>query len=388
MKLAFVSPYYYPAMIGGIEWYLYHVTRRLAGKGHEVHMYTTDSDGRGGRLPREETAEDVVVHRIPTLLDTSYRLKIWPKLISRLSRDSFDVVHAFDYAQFHDLAVALSRRSSSWPAAVSVYDIHSEIPRGILKSIPLKLFDHLGAGLLLKEFDGVLVRTPYHYSFTDGLGIPRERVFIAPPGIDEAYFKGNKTEESLKLRFRYAADDKILLLYVGRIHPIKGIETLIRSLPLLKKEKLNAHLLVVGPDQVGYARHLKEIAELTGVLEEVTFTGFVDEGEKILLQKAADVAVLPSSFEGFGQSLIQAMAQGTPVIGTHRGAIPWVLDQGEAGLMFRYGSAAELAKCISRIMKDEELRHSIVSRGKERAYKFSYDVLVDELQEIYAEMSN
>ena len=69
MKIGFLSPFYYPAMIGGIEWYLLYVTRLLASHGHEVTIYTTNSDGNGATLPRDEEVEGVNIERFPTAVD-------------------------------------------------------------------------------------------------------------------------------------------------------------------------------------------------------------------------------------------------------------------------------------------------------------------------------
>jgi len=383
LRIGFVSPYYYPAMIGGIEWYLYHVSRLLARKGHEVEVFTTNAGATRKDLPAEEDSEGVRIHRFRPALDVTYRIKLWPSLIPRLRSNDLQVVHAFDYAQFHDLAVALARASSGWRSVVTVYDVHSQIPRAPAKSAALRVFDHYLAGAILRAFDKVLVRTPYQAEFARGLGIGEERLELAPPGIDDESFEEVEAKKIQEVRARYACDGSHMILYVGRIHPIKGIDVLIRALAWLKGRGLRARLIVVGPDQSGYTPTLQRLASTLDVAGMVIFTGYLEEDEKRRLQAASDVAVLPSSFEGFGQALIQAMAHGTPVIGTNVGGIPWVLEQGNAGLLVPYGDHVSLAKSIERIVSDDDLRRSLVQRGRERARQFSYPALVENLEAIY-----
>jgi len=385
MRIGFVSPFFHPAMIGGIEWYLYHVSRLLASRGHDVVVYSTDSDGKGGRLPPEGTVDGVRVERFPTIVDLTYRIKLWPGLAKALTDSEVDVLHVFDYAQFHNLIVSLSKKNASWSSVVSVYDIHSQIPRKRIKSLPMGVFDRYGARLALLTYDGILVRTPFQSDFLTRLGFGNERIFLAPPGIDPQNFDDPPSKEVEEVRTRYAPRDEWILLYVGRIHPIKGIDVLIRATSLLLKEGIPVTTLIVGPPSSDpYLSRLKDLARALGVSETVKFLGYLDERQKWILQSACDVAVLPSSFEGFGQSLIQAMARRKPVIGTDAGGMPWVLEEGKAGLMVKYGDEKGLAEAISNLLKDDRMRESLSRRAQERALEFSYPRLVEDLERIYA----
>jgi len=386
MKIAFVSTYYHPAMVGGIEWYLYHVTRTLAKRGHEVSVLTTNGDGTGKNLPPRDEIDGVQVTRLPTPVDITYRLKIWPRLTRELTICGADIVHVFDYAQFHNLAVNLSRSSSSWASVVAVYDIHSDIPRARIRSRAMSLFDGFGAKAMLTGYDKILVRTPFQVEFTKRLGIPEEIIRIAPPGLDPLNFTDPTTAELTEAREKYASGKDLLLLYVGRLHPIKGIDVLIKATSRLSGHGVTARTVIVGPDQSGYLNYLRELAVKEGVDDEVLFTGYLGERDKWILQSICDVAVLPSSFEGFGQTLIQAMARGKPVIGTNVGGMPWVLEDGKAGIMVPYGDPEALADAIIELNSNEHLRDRICAAGRARAEEFSYPKLVDGLEAIYADI--
>ena len=383
MRIGFVSPFYHPAMIGGIEWYLLHVTRLLAERGHDVTVYTTDADGMGGKLPVRDEVNGVNVRRFTTPLDASYRIKLWPALARVISECKDDVLHVFDYAQFHNLAVSLSRPRSSWSSVVTVYDIHSDIPRSRIKSGAMKVFDGRGAKLSLMGYDRILVRTPFQADFVKHLGFGEEIIEITPPGIDPMNFRDPPQDDIKMTRRKYAPGDEKLILYVGRLHPIKGIDILIKATSIMLRSGHKIKTIVAGPDAHGYLSQLEKLAEALGVAGDIEFTGYLDEGDKWILQSTCDVAVLPSSFEGFGQTLIQAMARGKPVIGTNVGGIPWVLDDGRAGILVQYGDEKVLAEAITRLISDKRLCEHFSIQGRSRAQEFSYPNLVDGLETIY-----
>jgi glycosyltransferase involved in cell wall biosynthesis len=388
MKIGFLSPFYYPAMIGGIEWYLFHVTRLLASHGHEVTIYTTNSDGNGATLPRDEKIGGVNVERFPTAFDLTYRLKLWPGLLPALRRADCDILHVFDYAQFHNLAVQLVRGPHSWASAVTIYDIHSEIPRSPARSMPMSLYDKYLAKPSLQGYDRILIRTPYQAGFLRSLGVRHEAIRVTPPGLDPGNFRDPPSEDVQEARDRHGGDAKTMVLYVGRLHRIKGIDVLIRATGRVLSQGHTIQTVIVGPDSDGYGRLLRSLAAELGIEEHVDFAGYVDERQKWLLQSACDIAVLPSSFEGFGQSLIQAMARGKPVIATTRGAMPWVLEDGEAGALVEYGDDEALAGSIVDIATDDRLRRRLSRRGLRRASSFSYPRLVEQLERIYASIGS
>jgi len=385
MKIGFVSPYFYPEMVGGIEWYLFHVTRLLQKSGHQVTVFATRSANTSAQSSVDGSQiEGVSVVRIPTLIDLTYRLKIWPRLAKHLKDTDLDVLHVFDYAQFHVLASILSSKGARWRSVVTVYDIHSQIPRGSVKGLPMAIFDRYFAGKVLSNFERILVRTPFQAEFVADLGLCREKVKLTPPGIDPIHFEDPPQEEVERARDLYTPSGEPMVLYVGRLHPIKGIDVLFRSVKILKGRGINVKVVVVGPDAHGYRSDLEDLARRLRIDDQVAFTGFVDEREKWILQSACDVAVLPSSFEGFGQSLAQAMARGKPVIGTDVGGIPWVLEDGRSGLLVRYGDEDALARAILRALTDEDLRGELSKNAARRARDFSYPKLVSDLEEIYS----
>ncbi|MCK5587735.1 MAG: glycosyltransferase, partial [Candidatus Lokiarchaeota archaeon] len=149
MKIAQVSVYYHPAMIGGIEWYIRNISKELVKRGHEVHLFTVNS--KDGKIlgPSEEIFEGIYIHRLPLLIDLSYRLKFWPTLLLRIMREQFDIIHVYDYLTTHAMLIPFLNVSKKVKTILMIYDIHHLVPRRALKYIPLALFDNYFSRFIL-----------------------------------------------------------------------------------------------------------------------------------------------------------------------------------------------------------------------------------------------
>src|SRR5712692_9403896 len=159
MKIAQVNVYFQPFMLGGAEWYVYNVSRELADRGHEVHVFTAASyDGK--TAPDTETIDGINVHRLPMKIDWSYRMKVWSGLYEALVAQDFDVIHTYDYAQPHSAVAIRAGKSSGAGTVLTVFDIHSMIPRVWYKRIPMKMIEGYMARRTLPGASRVLVRAP------------------------------------------------------------------------------------------------------------------------------------------------------------------------------------------------------------------------------------
>jgi glycosyltransferase involved in cell wall biosynthesis len=134
------------------------------------------------------------------------------------------------------------------------------------------------------------------------------------------------------------------LLYVGRIDKRKGIEFLIRSMPFVREQIPDVQLLVGGKGSC--LEKMKALAGRLNLERNVTFLGFVPDDQLNVLYNRAQCVVVPSVFEGFGITVIEAMAAGTRVVGTDADGIREILQGGESGRLVPYGSQNALAEAI------------------------------------------
>ncbi len=174
--------------------------------------------------------------------------------------------------------------------------------------------------------------------------------------------------------------------YAGRLLHMKGVDLLIRSLPLLRS---NAFLVILGsgPDE----QRLRCIASELSVESRVIFVPAVPSSQTKQIISKFGVLVLPSRTtkvwkEQFGRVLVEGMSLGIPVIGSDSGAIPDVI--GEAGLIFRENEHSSLAEMIARLMSDEKLNAELACKGKARAQEFSSARFADRMHDLLLELTS
>jgi D-inositol-3-phosphate glycosyltransferase len=170
------------------------------------------------------------------------------------------------------------------------------------------------------------------------------KIAVVPCGVDTVLFAPGDPDAA---RAALGLGGGPLLLYVGRIAPIKGLETLLDAVACLRGAGHPARLVVVGGDtderRDSHEADLRRRAARQGLGDAVTFVGAQPQDRLREYYVAADATVLPSYYESFGMVALEAMACGTPVIATPRGAVPEVVVDGETGFIVPVEDYAEAA---------------------------------------------
>ncbi|MDE6298701.1 MAG: glycosyltransferase family 4 protein, partial [Muribaculaceae bacterium] len=179
---------------------------------------------------------------------------------------------------------------------------------------------------------------------------------------------------------------EVKLLFTGRLSPEKGIDTLIKALPLLSDIPLR--LRIAGTGSKEYQESLLKLAADLGVTEKIDWIGFIpDVYEEV---RKADICVAPSrARESFGLTVIEAMSQGRPVVTTDNGAQPEIITDGKDGLLIRPEDENLLAEAIRKLSADPDLRHEM-GRNAFNTFsaRFSYDIFFRKMMEEYEGNSN
>jgi glycosyltransferase involved in cell wall biosynthesis len=197
-------------------------------------------------------------------------------------------------------------------------------------------------------------------------GFSTEDLEVIPNGVDLAHFARGATPP----RF-----DRPTLLYMGRLRAYKGVDLVLRSLPTLREGGRDVRFVVAGkgPDE----GRLKALARSLGVESAVDFAGFVDEDRKVDLLRRSWVHVLPSVKEGWGLTVLEAGAAGTPsVVSDSPGLRDSVVDR-ESGLRTPHGDVAALAAAIGRLLDDESLREELGRGALRFAERHGWDAAAE-----------
>ena len=228
----------------------------------------------------------------------------------------------------------------------------------------------------------------------DLYGADPAKLHIIPCGVDPNVFRPMRQMDAREALGRDQCER--IVLFVGRIEQIKGIDVLLRALGLLffrhPELRNDLCLLVVGgaldPDddspEVEKIEELQRLVHQHRMEANVAFVGSMDQQRLALFYAAADVCAVPSLTESFGLVALEAMACGTPVVGTRVGGLQTLIEHGESGLLVPAGDYQALAESIAKVLTDHRLRMHLAHGARDRAEHFSWRIVGDRVETLYA----
>jgi len=222
----------------------------------------------------------------------------------------------------------------------------------------------------------------------------RELAHVEPRVIPFAAAAGSGGEAGPRVRpdgerppLSGGPDEPLRILFVGRLVERKGVEHLVRALPLVRRERA-AELTVVGEGE--WEPVIREAAREAGVEGQVRLTGYVDRSSLEGLYREADLFVLPAvvdrkgGTEGLGVVLLEAMRAGRPVIASRVGGIPDIVEHGRSGWLVPPAEPGALAAAILGAARDPGAARAVAEEGRRRAVEeFSWDGILDDLESVY-----
>lgn len=175
---------------------------------------------------------------------------------------------------------------------------------------------------------------------------------------------------------------KKIILYLGRLHPVKGLERLLTAWASLERFHTTWQLILAGPDESNYLAVLKNKLFSLGCGKSVSFTGQVGDYEKCIVYKAADLFVMPSDFESFGSAIGEAMMSGLPVITTT--GTPWeVLNRNQAG-WWVHPSPDSLASALKEGMILSNAQRQVMGeKGRALTNRFRPERVAEDMIAVY-----
>ncbi|TAN33341.1 glycosyltransferase family 1 protein [bacterium] len=218
-----------------------------------------------------------------------------------------------------------------------------------------------------------------------GYSADPERVFIVPPGVDPTTFQPMDRADA---RRQIGYGSGRMLLFVGRLERLKGVDVAIRALALLRdRQHDDVRLLILGEDSrdgdESEKDRLKAVASGLGVRDRVTFAGSVAHHELPYFYAAADVCVMPSYSESFGLVGLEAQACGCPVVASGVSGLRSVVRDEVSGYLIAGHDPAVYAERIGRLLADRELAQQMGRRGRLLAQRFSWTRTADRLEELF-----
>ena len=215
-------------------------------------------------------------------------------------------------------------------------------------------------------------------------GASTDRIAVIPCGVDTELFRPMPQVEAKRL---LALPPDPLLLYVGRLQPIKGLETLLEAMTALDGA---AQLLIVGGDQDepenGHADYLRERVSLLGLGERVSFLGAQPQERLRLFYAAAEATVMPSYYESFGMVALEAMACGSPVIASRVGGLTTTVRDGVTGFLVPEGDAGALAERVALLLEDRGRRAQLGREAQRWAAEHRWPCVAEAVCRLYSDL--
>jgi glycosyltransferase involved in cell wall biosynthesis len=215
-------------------------------------------------------------------------------------------------------------------------------------------------------------------------GIPAEKIHRIPNFVDFGTFYPPGREAREEGRAAFGWSGKTVLLYAGRLAPIKGLDRLLEAFREISREFPDLLLVLLGEGPMRPS--LEEQASRSGISGAVHFLGRVDNVSEYM--RVADVFVLPSLLEGMPNALLEAMATGLPAVATRTGGVVDVLEHGRNGLLAVPGNAGELAESIRTLLATPGLRERLGQAAYEEVRSsFSLESCIGKYRDLYATRS-
>jgi D-inositol-3-phosphate glycosyltransferase len=372
MKIAMLSVHSCPVGTlgtkdtGGMSVYIVELARELGRKGHLVDIYTRVHDPRDRqtenladnvRLIHLKAGEDQPMHKLaiyPHLPDFSCALEAFRKQDGAV----YDLVFSHYW-----LSGWVGQYLKLWWQVPNIVMFHTlgaaKNAIGIGESSPdLRIETERDLAINCRYIIAPTEREKEAVAFYYGAN--PDKIGVVPCGVNLELFRPvSRAEARRELGF---GSEKVVL-YVGRLDPLKGPEQLIKAMSLLENGG-DSRLVIVGGDENNlYKEELLGLAGGLGIADSISFTGPVRQDRLPGFYSAADVCVVPSYYESFGLVALEALACGSPVVSTDVGAAASIIRQGEAGYLAEDNEPHHLAEKIdlvlSRPPRDEATALSI-----------------------------
>ena len=243
---------------------------------------------------------------------------------------------------------------------------------------------------LIEQADVLIAATPAERVQLMWLyGADLQKIATIPPGVDTGRFHPIPPREARQAIG--VPENNQMILFVGRIEPLKGIETLLRAIATLKEQLMcpleDKCLSIIGGDPDGDPEmaRLEALREELGIGEMVTFLGAKDQNTLQYYYSAATAVVVPSHYESFGMVALEAMACGTPVIASEVGGLAYLVQDGVTGFHVPDRDPVELAERMCLLLHNPALRDEMSAASVRRAQEYAWPGIADRIIALYHE---
>lgn len=388
MRIAMISVHGCPIVragekdTGGMNVYLLETARALAGRGVKVDVFTRRHDPKdptvvslapGARLVHLEAG--------PVSADKTGVYPYLPGFSAALDRFRAKEELEYDLIWSHywlSGLVGIALRDLWQRPHVTSFHTLAEIKRRARPDETEAPERDESERRIVREADRILVWTDHErdalVEIYDAVG---DNIRVIPPGVDCDLFRPTDAGEC-RSELGIGATERVVL-YVGRLERLKGVDILLHSLALLQRREDLQLFVVGGAENSPERERLRRLAEELAVQDHVRFVPSVTRERLVSYYNAADVCVLPSYYESFGLAALEASACGKPVVASRVGGLPEVVRDGETGYLVQWRCPGPFVDRLQTLLSNEPLRRQMGRAARLRAEELAWHQIVDRL---------
>ncbi len=385
---------------GGMNVYVRDLTRELGRLGIHVDVFTRSQDEHVPHVLHDLGYGNRVVH-VPAGPEGPLPKKelagYVPRFVEGIRQFAsekglyYDLIHSHYWMS----GLAAGTLSDLWNGIPILQMFHT---LGEMKNrVALSEGDREGAYRLdgerqvIARVDRIIAATPAEQAQLEWLyKVDPRKVTVIPPGVDTSHFYPIPADEARQ--FIGLEPDARMILFVGRIEPLKGVSTLIEAVACLKLKDLvePVHLVVIGGDPDGESETISdEMIRLQKLCDELTvgkmvvFLGKRGQDTLPYYYSAAEVVVMPSHYESFGLVALEAMACGTPVIASQVGGLAFLVQDGVTGYSIPAEDHVILCEKLTSLLGDDALRRQMGRNAAAYAQNYDWEKITRQIAEVY-----
>jgi len=379
--------------------YVRDLTRQLGQMGIQVDVFTRSQDEHVPHVLHDLGYGNRVVH-IPAGPEVPLPKQELPAYLSqfvdgiRAFATSKGVTYDIIHSHYWMSCLAARALKAQWNIPV----VHMFHTLGLMKQRVARQLDEVegdyrlnGERDALRIADRIIAATPAELAQLQWLyQADVGKIVVIPPGVDLTHFYPIPADEAKE--FIGVPPCENVLLFVGRIEPLKGIDNLIEAIAIMRQKKVFVCLSVIGGDPdvsqetiSSEMVRLQSLRERYGLQDLIAFLGRRSQDTLPYYYSAAVAVVVPSHYESFGMVALEAMACGTPVVASQVGGLAFLVQDGETGFTVPVDEPAALADRLSTLVQDRSLRERMGGQAATFAHEYGWEKIAERIVSLYEE---
>lgn len=389
---------------GGMNVYVAELTRHLGMLGIHVDIFTRSQDDHMPHVMHNLGYGNRVVH-IPAGPEVPLPKSELPVYISRFVSGiehfaadkgiTYDLIHSHYWMS----GIAAESLKKDWDVPVlQMFHTLGKMKNRVAQSPDEMEGEYRieGEMQVMAMADRIIAATQAEEAQLEFLyGVKPNKITVIPPGVNISRFYPIPEDEA-KEAIGVPKEDGVLL-FVGRIEALKGIDVLLHALALMKQQGVFAthphYLAIIGGDPDGSNQSLttemariKELCKELGIGDLVVFLGKRDQETLPYYYSAAEVLIMPSHYESFGLVALEAMACGTPVVASQIGGLGFLVQDGVTGYVVPDGDPLLLSQKLTQLIQNPDLLNRLGNQAAEYALNYRWENITQQILEVYHQL--